>query len=117
MEDVETIDLIFDSGVRFKYTFNSAGQLHGLIQKWHPNGQLRGEGNWVDGKKHGSEKQWYDNGQLALETNYRKDKLAGQFNMYYNNGELKEGRRYNLGIEHEPRLYRQKWDKQGNPLE
>ena len=43
----------------------------GIAYHLYPNGQLKIEDNYKDGKRDGLQKEWYENGQLESEENNR----------------------------------------------
>ena len=45
---------------------------------YYENGQLKEEGNYVNGKKEGLFKVYYENGQLEKEVDYVNGKLKGK---------------------------------------
>ena len=61
----------------------------GFFKKFHDNGQLKEEGNSINGKKEGLYKTYYENGQLKSEGNYKDDKLDG---LHYYTWFIKTGR-------------------------
>jgi antitoxin component YwqK of YwqJK toxin-antitoxin module len=40
------------------------GKRHGLVRRWHENGQLTVETTWLDGKIDGLAREWDENGEL-----------------------------------------------------
>lgn len=68
---------------------NNYFNLNGLCITWHPNGQLKYEGNYVKGKPNGLTKHWYPNDQLQCESNYNlKGKRNGLCKSWHPNGQL-----------------------------
>jgi antitoxin component YwqK of YwqJK toxin-antitoxin module len=53
------------------------GKISGKVTSKHPNGEIKSEANWIDGKQEGLETQWYDNGEKKSETNYVNGKREG----------------------------------------
>jgi antitoxin component YwqK of YwqJK toxin-antitoxin module len=53
------------------------GKISGKVTSKHPNGEIKSEANWIDGKQEGLETQWYDNGEKKSETNYVNGKKEG----------------------------------------
>lgn len=60
----------------------------GLWQDFHQNGQLKSEGNYIEGLKEGLHKEWGNNGILLLEGFYSKDKANGLMKWYHEKGHL-----------------------------
>jgi antitoxin component YwqK of YwqJK toxin-antitoxin module len=55
---------------------------------YHPNGQLRSEYLYVDGKRHGIMKWWYQDGQLESEHPYVDGKLHGMEKSWWQDGDI-----------------------------
>ena len=47
----------------------------GFFKNYHENGQLKEEGNFINGKKDGLWKFYHENGQLKLEGNFNDGEL------------------------------------------
>ncbi len=60
----------------------------GLKRTHYQNGQLKSEGNYVDGLKEGLHKEWQENGVLELEGFYVKGKANGLMKWYHEQGHL-----------------------------
>ena len=54
--------------------FQNAGKIEGVYKKYHHNGQLYSEVNYINGLKNGIYKEYYANGQIKEECNYIDDK-------------------------------------------
>jgi antitoxin component YwqK of YwqJK toxin-antitoxin module len=52
----------------------------GFFKNFHENGQLKKEGNFINGKKEGLYKTYYENGQLEFEGNYKEGELKSEGN-------------------------------------
>ena len=64
--------------------------LDGIIKFYHPNGQLKSETMWENGKiKDGITNQYHENGKLAAIETYKNGELNGMFKSYHSNGQLK----------------------------
>lgn len=66
------------------------GKLHGLSTVYFEDGRLQRIYQYVDGLKQGPFKKYYENGQLHLEGNNKNDKLDGEIREYYEDGTPKE---------------------------
>ena len=64
----------------------SSGKKNGLSKKWHENGQIEEEGQYIDGKRDGLHKEWYENGNIKSERNWNSDIPIGTFTTYFING-------------------------------
>lgn len=65
------------------------GVSHGLRTKWHPSGARMSESTVVAGKISGTFRRWHDNGVLAEEIQMRDGKPHGLSRVFYRNGFLK----------------------------
>lgn len=61
----------------------------GLIIQYHPNGQIKWEGNYQNGKLNGTDRVFDENGQLIAQTTYVDNVLKGPMRLYYPNGKLR----------------------------
>ena len=61
--------------------------LHGLLEKWHPNGAKQMQYHYVNGNKVGKGYNWYKSGKLMQEMTFDKGNLQLGKN-YYENGQL-----------------------------
>jgi len=78
----------------------------GMEKKYYPDGSLRAEIRYVDGKKHGIAKEYYRNGNLKLVVNYEKGIKEGASSFYYENGKLYRETPYRKGkIEGTRKIY------------
>ena len=71
--------------------------VQGLIRRWHDNGQLASEFNYVDGCKVGQDLTWHKNGQPRVKTTYYEGKLDGQYEQYTEGGTLLVSGEYHNG--------------------
>lgn len=55
----------------------SNGKLHGIYQRYYPNGTLSHNENYVNDQLHGMSISWYPNGRLQAETFYFRGKKHG----------------------------------------
>jgi antitoxin component YwqK of YwqJK toxin-antitoxin module len=100
----------YESGEPMARAVFADGEMHGLYQAWHPNGQLAETGNYVrdqrdgafktytpeggplteetfkNGKQHGVARIWFDNGQLMVEAMYANGDRHGPAVTYYEDG-------------------------------
>ena len=56
---------------------------------YYPNGQLRAQGTYEDGKLDGPYVSYYENGQLEEQGNYKDGKEEGLWVYYFENGQLR----------------------------
>lgn len=61
------------------------GKYHGYCKQWWPNGQLRSEGNWINGMQEGRYISYFDNGNVQQEDWYHKGKWT-RCKSYHANG-------------------------------
>lgn len=69
--------------------FSSTGKSikHGPYAAWHPNGQLRMQGEYKYDSPVGTFTWLYQNGQKALEGDYTDGKQEGEWNWWHENGQ------------------------------
>tara|TARA_B110000008_G_scaffold279096_1_gene324903 strand:+ start:155 stop:1156 length:1002 start_codon:yes stop_codon:yes gene_type:complete len=112
------------------YNFNSPPDIflqlfqnisEGEITRWHSNGEIYsngqfingnrvGEHNWYyesgkrkerqffdSGKRIATTTQWYENGKKYAEGNYKKGQLSGKLTWWYENGQKKEEANFAVG--------------------
>ena len=81
----------------------------GLVEEFHDNGQLKGRGNYKNGKLDGLKETFYsksDNnpfvlhGPINTRKNYKIGKQDGLHESFHTNGKLQEKGNYNNGKEH-----------------
>ena len=63
--------------------FIKNGLKEGYWQQFHPNGQLRYKGHYIEGVRQGLWESYWDNGQLEMKGNFEKGKREG-FWSYFN---------------------------------
>jgi len=69
----------------------------GLYKEYYKSGELKGEGNWKDGKPHGEFKVYYKNGDVQIKMNYKEGKKDGISKSFYPKGVLMREERYQEG--------------------
>ncbi|OCR99065.1 hypothetical protein A9K75_08620 [Campylobacter fetus subsp. testudinum] len=60
---------------------------NGLIKGYYPDGTLKWEANYVNGKKNGEYREYCDDGDIAFLENYKNDKQHG-LKQVFNCGEV-----------------------------
>lgn len=63
---------------------------HGFHTFLYKNGQIKSEGNLLNGIPNGFWKSYYDNGHLKSEGNYSNGQLNGFWKVYWYNGNIRE---------------------------
>lgn len=58
----------------------------GVWKKYHPNGKLRSEINFIAGRPHGAYTTYYPNGQTEEKGNWEDNQNTGEFKRFYPNG-------------------------------
>lgn len=76
---------------------NQAGQLDGLSEVWHENGQKEEELNFKNGQRHGLNVWWHDNGQKESEWNYKDGEKHGVCKNYGKDGNMTKTERWEDG--------------------
>ena len=56
------------------------------VAKW-PDGQMKTQISYKDGKRHGLKSHWYESGQKLSEINYKYGKHHGPLTVWYENGQ------------------------------
>ena len=56
------------------------------VAKW-PDGQMKTQISYKDGKRHGLKAHWYESGQKLSEINYKYGKHHGPLTVWYENGQ------------------------------
>lgn len=74
-----------DTLLREQYT---AGVLHGLSKKWHPNGQLMEIRYYERGEKHGQQTAYFENGNKKFEFTAQHDQYEGELKEWNVDGRL-----------------------------
>lgn len=65
-----------------------AGQLHGVVRGWFPDGTLESEEYFVQGVSHGVRQRWHENGVLAARTEIAEGEVHGEFKTWDADGHL-----------------------------
>jgi antitoxin component YwqK of YwqJK toxin-antitoxin module len=58
-----------DGKLRGEYPFND-GRMHGTVKEWHANGKPSAETEFKNGERHGKNIEWTDDGKLYREREY-----------------------------------------------
>ncbi len=61
----------------------------GTFREYHDNGQIRFQGDYLNGMGQGRHQYWYRSGQLASEGFLKNGRDEGLMSIYYENGNLK----------------------------
>ena len=107
-------------GTKYFSGITAKGVLNGNFKEWHPNGELKAEGQYKTGNFDGRwlyydifgviigygtfnngtgvQKAFYENGNLKSETNYINNLKEGVEKIYDISGKLKESRTYKAGV-------------------
>ena len=70
------------------YEVNSQTPFTGGFVNYHENGQLKGKGNYKDGKLNGLWEVFSENGQIQERKNFRLGLEDGLYENFWNNGQL-----------------------------
>ena len=107
------------------------------LMQYHENGNVKVEGNLIDGYEDGIWKEYYKNGQLRYEINFKNGKQHGIYRSYFKNGQVqfilnfKKGKLDDIcrGYYDTGQLYLEKiwengmiivetcWDEEGNEMD
>ena len=84
-----------------------------IVKEYHPNGALKSEVTYKDGKENGPYKWYWDNGIMAEDGTYKDGKLHGPIKIYYWTGELQIESNLNYGKKEGVVIgYYEKWTTQ-----
>jgi len=90
-------ELIFDEPYNHFYRFERRDGYTGLCEEFHPNGELKLEKNFIDGKLHGKLIMYYNNGQIEEEKEFDMNFQTGEQITYTKKGEVKFHALYKRG--------------------
>ena len=80
----------YESGnIKYNFTYNSKGELHGEQFQYYENGQLKVKYKYQDGKLFGEQFEYFENGKIKKKGNYDDAWLEGDQIEYYENGQIK----------------------------
>ena len=60
-----------------------------LGKTYYENGNIKSEGNYINGKIEGEFKHYFENGNIEFIINYKNGNLSGEAKEYYENGNIK----------------------------
>jgi len=87
---------------------------HGESLRWHDNGQIEQQGDYVDGVREGVVLSWYADGQMRGEGRLHRSRRIGTWTMWHKNGQKRIETAYELGLKHGRSTA---WDADGNVIE
>ncbi len=76
-------------GLYYENKSRSKAPYTGLMRDFHPNGQKKLEGRYLNGKQQGAWASWHENGQKAVEVSFAEGTQVGRRTTWYNNGQKK----------------------------
>ncbi len=79
----------FASGARVETEYVN-GKRHGHEAAWHPDGNPRFLGAYLQDEMHGTWTAWHENGQILSTREYVGDRLQGWMHTFHENGALAE---------------------------
>ena len=85
-----------NGNIKWEATYKN-GKENGIVKKYYENGNLRREYRMINGKVNGPEKGFYSSGNIKWERSYVNDQLEGEVKDYYENGQLKSVVYYHNG--------------------
>ena len=102
-ETISMSNLIKRDGIYFKKF--STTPFTGSVEDWKKNGQLKGIGKLVNGRKEGIWKHWHEEtGNLWLKIEWENNYINGDLEHYDYGGLLCDVKTFKMGIEIEHRL-------------
>ena len=107
--------IIYNKGVRLgEGIVDKKGIKQGYWKEYYSEGELRGEGEYLDGGRIGKWKFYHENGKIEQVGKYRKGgKPHGDWVWYYENGEVRREETYSNGKEDGQII---EYDEEGNIL-
>ena len=82
-------ELTFDERYNHFYRFDRTDGFYGKCEIFHPNGQLKHEKYFENGKNHGFFIEYYNNGQVKIEKEFDMNFQVGEQLTYTKSGEVK----------------------------
>ena len=95
------------------YQTNESEPYSGWTKKMYDSGQVKGLGQFKDGKADGLLTQWYENGQKMAEQTHKEGKLDGLQTAWYENGQKRAEVTFRDGKE----LSAKYWNRKGEEVE
>jgi antitoxin component YwqK of YwqJK toxin-antitoxin module len=74
------------------------GLRHGVRRLWSPSGTLMGQAQYHNGRLSGKCLSWHENGARYVESAYTDHMLDGPYRSYWDNGNPKEKGEYRHGL-------------------
>ena len=90
-----TLDPEEGEGLRYEWYYKDGKMADGVSRGWFPNGNLKSEWTWKDGKANGVYTQWHMNGQKKLEGTFKNGVFHGKWTEWYENGQKRNEVTYN----------------------
>ena len=88
----------FGGKVKTVFSYNSQGQLHGIIKHYDELTKLWKEETWKNGKKQGPTFTYGDKGQINSEVQFVDGQEQGLYKGYYDSGVLRTECTYDKGV-------------------
>jgi hypothetical protein len=76
---------------------DGAGEFHGVVKYWRPDGTLCCATDFVHGTPHGGYRRYHENGEVSREGNFVTGKLHGTDRFHRSTGETTENFPHGLG--------------------
>jgi hypothetical protein len=92
--------LVGCSGDNSKSDSKSGKKKNGVVKSYYPDGAIKSEITFKDGKQHGKAKQYYNDGTLAREIDYANNIIHGWAKRYWETGKLYQETPYDSGKIH-----------------
>ncbi len=87
---------------------------HGESLMWYDDGQVKMQGEYVDGVRDGLWRSWYPDGRMRGEGRLHRNKRIGTWTMWHDNGQKRIETAYDKGLAHGRSTA---WDADGNVIE
>ena len=87
---------------------------HGESLMWYDDGQVKMQGEYLDGVREGLWRSWYSDGRMRGEGRLHRNKRVGTWTMWHDNGQKRIETTYDKGLAHGRST---SWDADGNVIE
>tara|TARA_B100002003_G_C14087883_1_gene523329 strand:- start:39 stop:536 length:498 start_codon:yes stop_codon:yes gene_type:complete len=87
-----TLDENESEGLRYEWYYKNGKHADGMSRAWYPNGQLKCEFTWKDGKQNGLAITWNENGYEYIKGIFKDGEKHGIWTIkqYFKNGQIEQ---------------------------
>ena len=101
-----------NGNLRYEWGYKDGKRIDGISKGWYPDGSLKQTMSWKNGKQDGLHTGWHGNGQKRFEITYKDDEVNGLWTTWYENGQKKYERTYKDG----KKISEKGWDDCGKKI-